>query len=131
MYLYLDKDNYVIGYGSDYEPDSYKVDSVPFEVDQYLGAYKFNKETEEYIPDNNKKNWLNRLNSTERELDQLLQWFNWYDQQYIQWQRSQRLNLSFNQNMEKLDAQATLNAQKIIEYREFLATPYSPPQNNI
>lgn len=126
MYIYLDSDNYIYGYGSDYEEGSYKVDNIPQEVDQYLGAYKFNTETFEFEPDENKKNWLDQLRIKERELDQLIQWFNWYDQQYIQWQRAQRLNIPFNQDMQTLDEEAVVNAQKVLEYRTFLTTPYTP-----
>ena len=126
MYIYLDNNGYVYGYGSDYEEGSYKIDEIPPEVDQYLGAYKFNTETFEFEVDEDKKNWKDQLMQKERELDLLIQWFNWYDQQYIQWQRAQRLNLSFNQDMQALDEEAVVNAQKILEYRTFLATPYTP-----
>lgn len=126
MYIYLDENGYIYGYGSDYEEGSYKIDEIPSEVDRYLGAYKFNTETFEFEADEDKKNWKDQLIQKERELTQLTQWFNWYDQQYIQWQRAQRLNLPFNQDMQALDEEAVINAQKILEYRAFLATPYTP-----
>ena len=126
MYIYLDTDGYVYGYGSDYEENSYKIDQIPSEVDQYLGAYKFNTETFEFEADENKKAWLDQLKVKEKQLDQLTVWFDWYDRQYIQWQRAQRLGLSFNQDMQALDEEAVINAQKILEYRAFLAMPYTP-----
>lgn len=130
IYLYFDENDYIIGYGSDYEEGSYRVDTVPLEVDQHLGAYKLNRDTGEFIPDENKKAYLLKLESTERKLMELENWFSWYDQQCMQYSRAQRLGISFNRDINELDAQARENASKILSYRSILETPYTPPETS-
>lgn len=126
MFLYFDNEGYVYGYGSDYEPGSYEILSIPTEVDQYLGAYKYNKDTNEFIPDENKKHYLDTVRMAEKNENQLLNWFSWYDQQCMQYQRAQRLGLEFDNDINELDMQARDNAAQIKIYREKMGEPYSP-----
>lgn len=123
MYIYYDENNYVYGYGSEYEERSILVDFVPEEVSRWLGCYKY--EDGEYILNENRKAWLEQHEAYESELNSLEQWFEWYDQQNIQYQRSVRLNIEFDRDIEELDAQAVLNSQRIAELRKALAEQYN------
>ena len=111
MYIYLDINNYVYAYGSEYEEHSVQVDSVPAEVDKYLGAYQYIDG--QYILDESRKNILDKMQSYEKELSSLLSWFDWYDEQIMQYHRSQRLNVEFDKDIEELDNQAKFNADRI------------------
>lgn len=53
----------------------------------------------------------------QKELSQLLQWFEEYDNQVKQYIRCQRLGLEFDRNIEELDRQAEINAKRIAEIR--------------
>lgn len=123
MYIYYDENNYVIGYGSELEERSIEVESVPEEVDRYLGCYYL--ENGNYVLNENRKNWVEQMWSAESELNDLNAWFTWYDEQCIQYQRAIRLGLEFDKNIEELDAQAVTNAARIKELRAFMSTPYS------
>lgn len=54
------------------------------------------------------------------EISQLELWFNWYDEQTIQYQRSVRLGVEFDKDMAELDKQAVDNAKRIKELRTLL-----------
>lgn len=125
MFLYFDENDYVIGYGSDYEDGSIEINVIPFEVDMYLGAYKFNKVTGEFIPDNHKIEYLENQRKLEREIGELSAWFTWYDQQCVQYQRSLRLGIEFNRDIAELDNQAKINANEITRLRTEMSKPYS------
>lgn len=118
MYIYLDEKGYVYGYGNMYEENSFKVESVPKEVDDFLGCYKY--ENGEYVLDEERKAYILQLQSYEKELKTLNEWFSWYDQQCIQYQRSQRLKTQFNKDIASLDKEAEKNAKQITKIRKFL-----------
>ena len=122
MYIYLDEKGYVYGYGSEYEENSYEVPFVPEEVDTFLGCYKY--ENGEYILDENRKAYILQTQAYERELVSLQDWFKWYDEQTVQYQRAQRLGMSFNRNIEELDKQAVENAKQITAIRKYLEQGY-------
>lgn len=123
MYIYFDEKGYVYGYGSEYEENSFEVPFVPEEVDAFLGCYKY--ENGEYILDENRKGYILQMQAYERELQSLDDWFKWYDEQTVQYQRAQRLGMSFNRNIEELDKQAVENAKRITEFRNYLAKGYT------
>ena len=127
MYIYYDENNYVTGYGSEQEERSIEVISVPEEVDRHLGCYKFElvENQVRYYPDEKRIAWMEQLWSSEREISNLNAWFKWYDEQTVQYQRSTRLGLEFDKNIDELDAQAVINAARIKELRAFMSTPYS------
>lgn len=52
-----------------------------------------------------------------KELEELDQWFKWYDEQTIQYQRSVRLGVEFDKDIAELDNQAVINANRIKELR--------------
>lgn len=54
------------------------------------------------------------------ELYSLNKWFEEYDNQIKQYERCQRLGVEFDKNIEELDAQATINQQRIAEIRNLL-----------
>lgn len=56
----------------------------------------------------------------ENELNSLYVWFDEYDNQVKQYERCQRLGVEFDKNIEELDAQATINQQRIAEIRNLL-----------
>lgn len=115
MYIYYDENNYVTGYGSEPEERSVQVDSVPGGVDKHLGCYQYING--EYIPDENRIAWLEQLKANEVELNSLLSWFEWYDQQCIQYQRSVRLGLEFDKDIKVLDNEAVSKAERISQIR--------------
>lgn len=125
MYIYLDENSYVYGYGSEYEPGSIEVLSIPNEVGQYLGAYQYDLNTNTYTPNQHKIDYLVVNQERNTEIDQLLDWFEWYDQQCAQYLRAQRLGIDFDKDIDELDAQARTNAQRISELRELVAIPYT------
>ena len=55
-----------------------------------------------------------------KELEDLIAWFDEYDNQVKQYERCQRLGVEFDKNIEELDAQATINQQRISEIRNLL-----------
>lgn len=122
MYIYLDEKGYVYGYGSEYEENSFEVKTVPAEVDAFLGCYKY--ENGEYILDENRKSYILQVQAYEKELQTLDEWFSWYDEQCIQYQRALRLGTSFNRSIDELDAQAVENAKRITEIRKYLEQGY-------
>lgn len=125
MYIYLDKDGYVYGYGSDPEENSFEVDSVPYEVDQSLGAYFYDPETGKYTADDEKIAWLQGLISAEREADQIQRWFTEYDATISKLLREQRLGIkSRGATIDELDAEAMKNASRLEELKTIMETPY-------
>ena len=122
MYIYLDEKGYVYGYGSEYEENSFEVPFVPEEVDAFLGCYKY--ENGEYLLDENRKAYILQMQAYEKDLISLQDWFKWYDEQCIQYQRAQRLGTSFNRNIEELDNQAVENAKQITAIRKYLEQGY-------
>ena len=58
---------------------------------------------------------FNRLNSYKEEIDELKRWFNWYDTQVMQHSRFIRMNTESNINLDELDQQAVINANRIKE----------------
>ena len=122
MYIYLDEKGYVYGYGSEYEENSFEVPFVSEEVDAFLGCYKY--ENGEYILEENRKAYILQTQAYEKELVSLQDWFKWYDEQCIQYQRAQRLGMSFNRNIEELDNQAVENAKQITAIRKYLEQGY-------
>ena len=54
------------------------------------------------------------------ELQELDQWFKWYDEQTIQYQRSLRLGIEFDKDIAELDKLAINNAKRIKELRTLL-----------
>jgi len=127
MFIYFDEKDYIYGYGSEPQDNHIEVDSVPEEVSEYLGCYKIKivENTVEYHPDEKRIEWVKEQRGYEKELVELLHWFKWYDEQVIQYQRSTRLGLEFDKNIDELDAQAVTNAARIKELRIFMSTPYS------
>lgn len=58
---------------------------------------------------------FNQLNSYKEEIDELKRWFNWYDTQVMQHSRFIRMNTESNINLDELDQQAVINANRIKE----------------
>ena len=58
---------------------------------------------------------FNRLNSYKEEIDELKRWFEWYDTQVMQHSRFIRMNTESNNNLDELDQQAVINANRIKE----------------
>lgn len=56
----------------------------------------------------------------QKELKDLMFWFDEYDNQVKQYTRCQRLGIEFDNDINELDNQAQLNAQRISEIRELL-----------
>ena len=111
MYIYLDQAGYVYGYGSEYEDGSVEVAAIPEEVDAYLGAYRY--ENGNYYLDSERKNSLIYQRQLSTELTELNRWFDWYDEQCIQYQRAQRMGQDFDRDIEEMDRKASENAQRI------------------
>lgn len=65
-----------------------------------------------------KEREVNSLNFTQ-ERQELLQWFEWYDKQVMQYERCQRLGVEFDKDIHELDEQATVNQQRLREINEF------------
>lgn len=55
-----------------------------------------------------------------KELEELEEWFEEYDEQTIQYQRCVRLGIEFDKDMAELDNQAVVNATRIKELRILL-----------
>ena len=126
MYIYYDENNYITGYGSEPEQRSFQTDSIPENVDKYLGCYKIKivENKVEYYPDEKRIAWMDQQWSSERELNELENWFKWYDEQIIQYQRAQYFNTEFNQDINELHITANAYAARIKELRKILKTPY-------
>ena len=56
----------------------------------------------------------------QNELNELLEWFVYYDNQVSQYSRSLRLGIAFDKNISELDNQAMLNAARISTLRKEL-----------
>lgn len=123
MYIYYDENNYITGYGSEVEERSFYSETIPAEVANYLGCYYIADGTT--VLDESRKEYIDRQRSAESEVQELTSWFAWYDQQAIQYQRSQRMGTEFDRDMAALDAEAVEKSQRINELRTILSTPYS------
>lgn len=55
-----------------------------------------------------------------KELSSLVAWFDEYDNQVKQYERCQRLSIEFDKDINELDLQAKINAQRITEIRNLL-----------
>ena len=62
----------------------------------------------------------NNLEELENELYQLVSWFEWYDTQVMQHSRFIRLNMESNINLDELDQQAVINANRIKELKQLI-----------
>lgn len=62
----------------------------------------------------------NNIEELENELYQLVRWFEWYDTQIMQHSRFIRLNMESNINLNELDQQAVINANRIKELKELI-----------
>ena len=54
------------------------------------------------------------------ELNNLLHWFEEYDNQVKQYNRCQRMGIAYDKDIEELDSQAKINADRITEIRNLL-----------
>lgn len=123
FYIYLDNESYVYGFGSDPMGEFYVlVDSVPLEVTESLGCYQYIDGV--YYEDLARLEALKMQTSAEREIYQLNTWFDWYDEQCMQYQRAMRLGTEFDHDINELDLQATANAARMKELKTILATPF-------
>lgn len=55
-----------------------------------------------------------------KELEDLIEWFEEYDNQVKQYERCQRLGVALDKNIEELDTQATINQKRIANIRNLL-----------
>ena len=62
----------------------------------------------------------NNIEELENELYQLVRWFEWYDTQIMQHSRFIRLNMESNINLNELDQQAVINANRIKELKKLI-----------
>lgn len=62
----------------------------------------------------------NNIEELENELYQLVRWFEWYDTQIMQHSRFIRLNMESNINLDELDQQAVINANRIKELKQLI-----------
>lgn len=62
----------------------------------------------------------NKIEKLHTELLQLLYWFESYDNQVKQYERCQRLGISFDKDIKKLDNEAKTNQERISEIRKLL-----------
>ena len=62
----------------------------------------------------------NNIEELENELYQLVRWFEWYDTQIMQHSRFIRLNMESNINLNELDQQAVINANRIKELKQLI-----------
>ena len=56
----------------------------------------------------------------QKELNDLMIWFNEYDNQVKQYSRCQRMGIAYDKDIEELDNQAKINAERITELRNLL-----------
>ena len=124
FYVYLDENDYVYGFGSDPMGEKYFLtDAIPTAVADNLECYRYIDG--EYVEDSDRLMRLQNSRAAERELFQLNQWFTWYDEQCIQYQRAQRLGTEFDKDIAELDAQATANAARVKELREIMTISFN------
>lgn len=62
----------------------------------------------------------NEIVKVNAEIDTLTKWFEWYDTQIIQYERSKRLGIAFNNDITSLDTLALVNANKLKKLRNSL-----------
>lgn len=121
-YIYIcrrNDDDYVLARNAD-GTDSY---DLPRNYD--LSPYSF-EWAQAYYDDNPDKRFEEKpfeptpQEILEAELETLLSWFDWYDQQCMQYQRSQRMGVSWEGDIDSLDALAVIKARRINEIRNQL-----------
>lgn len=123
LYIYLDKDDYLIGYGGEPAGDRcVEVESVPEEVTFHMECYRY--VDGEFVLDEDRLRAVQAAITAERELRPVIAWFDWYDEQCIQYQRCQRLGVKFDKDIAELDAQANENAARVKELRKIMANPF-------
>lgn len=110
MYIYIDENNYVYGYGSEQIENSIEVESIPKEVDDYLGAYKLIDD--EYVVDQERVDYLIFLNDTEVELVQVSRWLTEdYIAQITMYERQKRQGKDVDAIINELDSQYDVYAE--------------------
>ena len=110
MYIYIDENNYVYGYGSEQIENSIEVESIPKEVDDYLGAYKLING--EYVVDQERVNYLIFLNDTEVELVRVSRWLTEdYITQITMYERQKRQGKDVDAIINELDSQYDVYAE--------------------
>lgn len=122
LYIYLDENNYLYGYGGEPTGDIYaEVEYIPEEVSNCMECYQY--VDGEYILDTDRLTRLQNALAAEKELRPILAWFSWYDEQCIQYQRCQRLGDEFDKDISELDIQAEEYAARVKYLREIVNTP--------
>lgn len=117
-YFYIckrDDDDYVLAKNSD-GSNSYNLPRISD------SQYSFS-EAEDYYNDNPSMRFVEKAASPsqrellEAELETLLSWFDWYDQQCMQYQRSQRMQAQWDGDIESLDTEAVTKSARIVMIR--------------
>ena len=118
MYIYLDENNKVIGYGGGKGESSIFSESVPEDFLENFYCYQY--KDGEFILNQELLNNTKIAQQAQAEYNELLQWFTWYDNQCAQYARAQRLGIEFDRDIVELDQQANKNQNRISELRKLL-----------
>lgn len=127
MKLILDEKNNVLGYithgdvegavDTPFEPDVFQYDCTFYKYNENELILDVSKITDMQLSDIKEK----RTQPLKDEIDELIEWFSWYDNQVNQYQRCVRLGVEFDQDIDELDNQAKIKQERIRELRNTLA----------
>lgn len=123
MKLTLNDQGYVVGftsYAANYDelPGVEYTGEVPEDFAVSCRFYRYENGT--LILDEAKQQEKAQKEAARIELAEITAWFNWYDNQCMQYSRSVRLGETFDGDIAELDEQAQAHQFKIREIRELL-----------
>ena len=125
MKIKVNEQGYVIGYVKTGEMDGAEeyTGQVPEGFEEASESYKLVNGQLEL--DEAKQEAEEEKKELKGELEELYEWFSWYDNQVQQYNRSVRMGEGFDEDIHTLDTQAKQNQLRIREIRQRDAGPHA------
>lgn len=110
----------------------FNINELFYDDEDYINKAEWCNKNQEYAitetaPDENGRRrfkFVKRISSEKEllnvELSNLYSWFEEYDNQVKQYNRCQRMGIAYDKDIEELDNQAKVNAERITEIRNLL-----------
>lgn len=110
----------------------FNINELFYDDEDYINKAEWCNKNQEYTiadatPDENGRRrfkFVKQIATNEQklmsELNNLLYWFEEYDNQVKQYNRCQRMGIAYDKDIEELDNQAKINAERITEIRNLL-----------
>lgn len=114
MYIQIDKNKNVTGYSPTEMSDAVEYDGeLPEDFQENCRMYRL--VNGKLIFDEDKQSAAEQRESLQNELNEIHEWFTWYDNQVAQYLRCVRIGEEFNKDIHALDEEANLKQSRIRE----------------